>query len=99
MASPDVSMNIPDVENMAQVFGTMADVAKAIAKALKIIIMTLKGMAFISFGATTALEQYLSRIQPRIEKLGEKFEELNGDLQGAIRSFRDGDNTGSQRFA
>lgn len=99
MASPDVSMNIPDVENMAKVFGTVADVAKAISKALKIIIMTLKGMAFISFGATVALEQYLSRIQPRIEKLAEKFEELEGDLNGAIRSFRDGDNTGSQRFA
>jgi len=99
MASPDVSMNIPDVESMAQVFSTMADVAKAISKALKIIIMTLKGMAFISFGATTALEQYLSQIQPRIEKLGDKFEELSGDLDGAIRSFRDGDNTGSQRFA
>ncbi|MBK8135160.1 MAG: hypothetical protein IPK52_04880 [Chloroflexi bacterium] len=99
MASPDVSMNIPDVENMSKVFNTMGDVAKAISKALKIIIMTLKGMAFISFGATTALEQYLSRIQPRIEKLGEKFEELSGDLDGAIRSYRDGDSTGSQRFA
>lgn len=99
MASADVSMDIPAVENMSKVFGTMADVAKAISKALKIIIMTLKGMAFISFGATVALEQYLSRIQPRIEKLGNKFEELENDLQGAIRSFRDGDNTGSQRFA
>ncbi|MBK9123080.1 MAG: hypothetical protein IPM16_08135 [Chloroflexi bacterium] len=99
MASPDVSMNIPDVESMAKTFDTMADVAKAISKALKIIITTLKAMAFISMGATTALEQFLSRIQPRIEKIGEKFEELSGDLEGAIRSYRDGDNTGSQRFA
>ena len=32
MASPDVSMNIPEVENMAQVFSTMSDIAKGIAK-------------------------------------------------------------------
>lgn len=99
MASPDVSMNIPDVEQMAKTFDTMADVAKAIAKALKIIIATLNAVAFISFGSTAAMAQFLERIQPRVERLGEKFEELNLDLYGAIISYRDGDNSGSQRFA
>lgn len=99
MASADVSMNIPDVENMADVFGTMADVAKAIAKALQIIIMTLKAAAFIGLIGTAAIAMFLERIQPAIEKLGEKFEELKLDLFGAIVSYRDGDNSGSQRFA
>lgn len=34
MASPDVSMNIPDVENMSKVFNTMGDVAKADRKSV-----------------------------------------------------------------
>jgi len=66
---------------------------------LQIIIMTLKAAAFIGLIGTAAIAMFLERIQPAIEKLGEKFEELKLDLYGAIVSYRDGDNSGSQRFA
>jgi len=47
----------------------------------------------------TALEHYLSVIKPNVDKLSAKFTELQQDVDGAIRSYRDGDFSGSKRFS
>jgi hypothetical protein len=45
------------------------------------------------------LAQYLDNIQPNVARLAATCEELNSDLLGAVASLRDGDMSGSQRFA
>ncbi|MCB2179503.1 hypothetical protein KQH54_00105 [bacterium] len=95
----EVYMDIPQVENMSKSFETFGEVLEAVSKALQAISMMLKATAFVSLGATAAASAFIDRIQPRLKAAGQKMQELSGDLKGAIASYRDGDNSGSQRFA
>lgn len=95
----EVYMDIPAVEQMGQAFQSFGDVLEAVSKTLQAISMVLKATAFVSLGATAGAAAFIDRIQPRLKAAGEKMVELSGDLDGAIRSYRDGDNQGSQRFA
>ncbi len=99
MASPDVQMDIPVVEDMANKFKSTSDVLKGVSKALQIAIMILKMTAFVGLVGGLAVERFLSWLKPQVDEMAEKLEELHYDLYGAIISFRDGDNSGSQRFA
>lgn len=94
----EVYMDIPAVERMSKSFDTFGEVLSAVAKVLQAISISLKAAAFVSLGATAAASAMIDRIQPRLKKLGEKMVELSGDLDGAIRAYRDGDLSGSQRF-
>lgn len=95
----EVYMDIPQVENMSKSFDTFGEILEAVSKALQAISTMLKVSAFVSLGATAAASAFIDRIQPRIKAAGQKMQELSGDLDGAIRSYRDGDQSGSQRFA
>lgn len=95
----EVYMDIPAVENMAKSFKTFSVVLKGVAKALLAISIAMKATAWISFGATAAAAAYADRIRPNVEKAGAKMEELASDITGAIKAYRDGDRSGSQRFA
>lgn len=95
----EVFMDIPQVEKMAKSFDTFGEVLEAVSKVLQGISMTLKVVAFVSLGATAAASVFLDRIQPRVKAARQKMQELSGDVDGAIRAYRDGDLSGSQRFA
>lgn len=99
MAIEGVYMDTEAVGQMASKFKELGDVLKGVSKALQMAMMILKTTAFVGLVGGLAVERYLAQIQPRIEKLGEKMVELSGDLEGAIRAYRDGDLSGSQRFA
>ena len=93
-----VFMDIPEVEKIAKSFDTFGEVLQTVAKVLQGISMILKATAFISLGGTAAAAAMIDRIQPRINTLGQKMEELAGDVDSAIRAYRDGDLSGSKRF-
>jgi hypothetical protein len=98
MASDEVFMDIPQVENMSKSFKQFGEVLDAVAKTLEAISISLKAAAWFSFGATAAAAAYIDRIKPNVQKAANKMKELSDDLMSAIRSYRDGDNTGSRRF-
>jgi len=95
----EVFMDIPVVQRMADSFGTFADVLKGVGKTMEAAMNVLKGTAFVGRVGGTALEHYLSVIKPNVDKLSAKFTELQQDVDGAIRSYRDGDFSGSKRFS
>lgn len=94
----DVSMDYGMVEKMANVHGTSADVLKMVAKALEIASAILKATAMFGMVGNLALARYLDNIKPKVEKLSATNAELKQDLIGAVKSLRDGDFSGSQRF-
>lgn len=98
MATDEVYMDIPQVQNMAKSFKGFGEVLDGVAKAVEAIAASLHATAWISLGATEAAARYLDRIKPNIVKAANKMRELSGDLESAIRSYRDGDNSGSRRF-
>lgn len=94
----EVFMDIPAVEKMSKSFESFGDTLETVANVLKAISISLKVASFISLGATAAASAMIDRIQPRLKKLGEKMTELSGDITGAVKAYRDGDLSGSQRF-
>ena len=98
MATDEVFMDIPQVENMAKSFNTFGEVLDGVAKAMQALSISLKAAAWFSFGATAAAAAYIDRIEPNVKNVGAKMKELNTDIMSAIVSYRDGDNSGSKRF-
>jgi hypothetical protein len=95
----EVYMDIPVVQRMADSFGTCSDVLKGVSKTMEAAMNVLKATAFVGLVGGTALERYIAVIKPNVDKLAEKMSELQQDVNGAIRAYRDGDHSGSQRFA
>lgn len=98
MTEQGVFMDVNAVQNMANRFDQISDVLKNVSKAMEIAITTLRITAFVGMVGGAALERYLSRIKPEVDKLAAKTSELHMDLMGAIVSYRDGDSSGSKRF-
>ena len=94
-----VFMDIDGVQRIADGFRSMSDVMKTVGQGLEIAIDILRATAMFGMVGNFALARYLDGIKPHVDRLGEKFGELNYDLIGAIISYRDGDTSGSQRFA
>lgn len=94
----EVFMDIPLVEKMVKDFQTFGDVLDAVSKALEALSMMLKATAWLSLGATAAAATFVDRIKPNVKKAADKMRELSGDIRDAIKAYRDGDLSGSQRF-
>lgn len=95
----EVYMDIPAVENMGKRFKAFGDILENIAKILKATITILKATALFGLVGNYALAAYLERIEPKVRKMAAKMDELSGDISGAVKAYRDGDLSGSQRFA
>jgi len=98
MATEEVFMDIPQVENMSKNFNTFSEVLNGVAKALEAISLTLKATGWVSMGATYAAAMYIDRIQPKVKKMGEEMKNISGDITSAVHAYRDGDLSGSNRF-
>jgi type II secretory pathway component PulF len=94
----EVFMDIPRVEQMAKSFQTFGSVLEGVGKALLAISIALKATAWLSLGATAAAAAFVDRIRPNVDKAGQKMHELSGDINSAIKAYRDGDLSGSKRF-
>ena len=95
----EVYMDIPQVEKISKSFGTFGEILDAVAKTLEAISAVLKATAWLSLGSTAAVATFIDRILPNIKRVAAKMKELSGDVMGAIKAYRDGDMSGSRRFA
>ncbi len=94
----EVFMDIPAVERMAKSFDSFGQALDGVAKVLQGISITLKVSAFLTLGGSAAASAMIDRILPRLKKLSEKMVELSGDIDSAVKAYRDGDLSGSRRF-
>lgn len=94
----EVFMDIPAVQSMADRFGNFADVLKSVSKVLEGAMNILRVTAFVGLVGGAAVERWISIIKPNVDRMAAKMEELQRDIQDAIKSYRDGDNTGSSHF-
>lgn len=95
----EVYMDIPQVEKMSKSFDTFGDILDVVAKTLEAISMLLKATAWLSLGSTAAVATFIDRILPNVKRAAAKMKELSSDIMGAIKAYRDGDFSGSRRFA
>jgi len=94
----EVFMDIPQVERMAKAFNTFGETLDAVSRVLQGIVMTLRVSAFLTLGGGAAAAVWLDRIQKNMKRMADKMRELSGDVNDAIRAYRDGDLSGSRRF-
>ncbi len=94
----EVYMDIPAVEKMSNDFKVFGEILTGVATALEAISLVLKATAWLSLGSTAAVAAFVDRIKPNVKRAADKMEELSGDIQSAIRAYRDGDYSGSRRF-
>jgi len=97
MSNADVLMDFPTVEAMANTFGVAAGTLGTVNTALQTVATLLSATALIG-GIGAAAAAYVANIQQNVQKLSEICTEMKGDLQGAVVSIRDGDESGSKRF-
>lgn len=95
----DVSMDYAAVQAMADGFKSSADTLEAVDRSLEMAVAILRASAFVGMVGNWALASYLDNIQGHVRRVASTCEELHYDLVGAILSLRDGDYSGSQRFA
>ncbi len=77
-------MDTEAMNDVAGVFDVSGDVLRGVAKALEAVILVLKMTAFIGLFGNIALSRYLSNIQPKVEQLGQKCDEIGSDIKQSI---------------
>lgn len=98
MSDQGVYMDVEAVQGVADSFSTMGDVMNGVSQALEVAIALLKATAFFGMVGNMAMAMWLEGIKPNVDTLANKFSDLNMDIIGAIVNYRDGDNSGSNRF-
>ncbi|MAT42810.1 MAG: hypothetical protein CL609_10740 [Anaerolineaceae bacterium] len=99
MSQNEIFMEVDEVQNMSNVFSQIGQVLEQVNSALETAMHIVQSKAVVGIIGETALERFINRLKPEIKQLADLCIELNQDLNGAIVSYRDGDNSGSQRFA
>ncbi|MCB9453079.1 MAG: hypothetical protein H6672_16710 [Anaerolineaceae bacterium] len=73
------------VAQSADGFKTTSEMLNKVNSALQGAMAYLKSDAFIGMVGGAALERYLANIQPKVEQLALKCEEISADLQEVIK--------------
>ena len=97
-SATQVFMNVPAVRKMGKTFGNLGNVLKGVAKVLQALSTMLKTTAFIGMVGGLAVAQVIDQYKPQIDKMAQKCEELNKDLNDAATAYERGDAEGATRF-
>jgi len=98
MAKNEVSMDIPQVQAIANSFGSFQDTLTSVSSALDNAINMLKTSGFIGLVGDTAVDSFVNTIKPGLDGLARQMGDLKADVQGAIQDYQTGDKSGSDRF-
>jgi len=94
----EVYMDIPQVQTMAQNFGTYGEVLQQVSKAVAAALILLTVSGLVSIPIVGEIEAALGILKPRIDNMAQKLIELRGDIGSAINNYQTGDVTGSSHF-
>ena len=96
--SEEIYMDIPAVRGIANNFGQMEQVLRAVSRSLETAIVTLKTTAFVGLVGGYAVAAFLERIQPVIDRYADRCDEMSNDLNASVTAYENGDARGSTRF-
>jgi hypothetical protein len=98
MATEEIYMNVPEVTQIGNTFGQIADLLKNVSQVLGVMIDTLRAAAFVGLVAAAAEAQFLSVIKQYIDQIQKRCEDLKKDVLASVKAYEDGDARGSQKF-
>ena len=88
MATDQVYMDVPAVQDMGKQFNNIGDTLKQVGNALEVCMTILKTTAFVGLVGGIAVERFLEWLKPIIDELSEKSLELGRDLDAAADAFQ-----------
>ena len=94
----EVFMNVPEVQDVQRKFQGIADVTQQISNILRIAADILRATAFFGMIGNMILAWYTDQVRNIVDQLHQMSLTIADGVGGAIRSYRDGDNSGSQLF-
>jgi hypothetical protein len=94
----DIYMDIPAVTTMGNTFNTIGETLNTIAKIMDAAAKLLETVGWLGGPGLAAVGYWLDRMKPIVDNLGKMCLENAEGITGAIKSYRDGDNSGSAKF-
>lgn len=84
-----IKLNYPLMEEMTKTFSQAAEQLEGLQGEMQNIANTLEEGALLGRGGSAFTEAIRDKLCPAISRLSEKMEELDGDVQFAMKQFRD----------
>jgi WXG100 family type VII secretion target len=97
--SVDFKMNYEMMEQMSRVFRQCVERMQDTVSEMLTIADSMEDGVLVGEAGTAFCDGLRGRLVPSINRLGEKFDELSRDIDGAVRKTRDGDSDAASRFA
>ncbi len=95
---PDVQMDYDLMEDMARLFNDGAQQLEDLVRLMQGIASQLEDGALLGQGGDALASAIRDKLVTRVNRLEEKFQELSGDVWGALVDLRDGDKEAASRF-
>jgi WXG100 family type VII secretion target len=99
MSYDEIRLNYELAEDMAKTFRTGAEVLQDTLQEMQNIANTLADGALLGRGGEAFVEAIRSKLCPSIAKLGEKFQELESDVNEAVNAMREADQQSASQFS
>ena len=93
-----IKMDYPSMEDMAKAFRDGSQTMEDIIREIQNINGQLEGGVLLGRGGDAFRSALNDKLVPAINRLKEKFDELGGDIYGALVDLRDGDHSAESRF-
>jgi len=94
----EVFMDIPAVEDVQKKFQGIADATQQISNILRIAAEILRATAFFGMVGNMVMAWYADQIRSIVDQLHQMALTISDGVGGAVKSYRDGDSSGSQLF-
>ena len=95
---PDVQMDYDMMEDMNNAFRNAVAQMDDTIRLMQSIANSLEDGALLGKGGNAFADALRSKLTPAMTRLQDKFDELAGDVYGALVDLRDGDSTAASRF-
>ena len=94
----EIRVVYPDMEEMSRTFQQGAEQLQQTMQEMQAIASALEDGALLGLGGQAYVEAIRGRLCPAINKLADKFKELDGDVRAAMRYAMQADIEAKQRF-
>lgn len=98
MAGDKIRLVYDLAEDMAKSFQKGAEGLEQTTQEMQTVASTLEGGALLGRGGVAFVEAIRSQLVPALDRLKEKFQELDGDVKEAIKLMQQEDETAARGF-
>ncbi|MBL8045784.1 MAG: WXG100 family type VII secretion target [Anaerolineales bacterium] len=95
---PDVRMNYNSMEDMAKAFHSAHQQLEQTMREMEKVAKTMEDGALLGGAGDAFRDAVRSKLNKRLKVLAEKMQELERDIDGAVKFTRDGVKTAQSRF-